>query len=135
MVNFEEEMKKVGDSNGVKYFKPTEGQHKITFNDDGIKDIAHFKNQKTGEDEDKERVTFAVTVKGEEMAWSVFLPAKVPYGKNSLFAQLMKCGEMWKGLKGKTITLIAMGNGMQRRYVVTEAQDNSELNITTSKIE
>ena len=123
-MDFEKEYVKVGDGEGVNYFKPTEGTAKITFEDDGLKDLAHFKNKETGEDEEKERVTFAIKVNGEAFAWSVFPPQKVPYGKNSLYAQVVKCGKLWGELKGKTITLISMGNGMKRRYTVLEAQDN-----------
>ena len=134
MVDFDKEYAKVGDGEGTNYWKPTEGTHKITFEDDGLKDVAHFKNAQTGEDEDKERVTFAIKVNGEPYAWSVFPPKKVPYGKNSLYAQIIKCGESWGMLKGKTITLIAMGNGMKRRYTVLEAQEG-ELNIEKSTIQ
>ena len=132
-MDFEKEFAKVSEGDGANYFKPTEGTAKITFEDDGLQDVAHFKNKETGVDEEKERVTFAIKVDDKPFAWSVFPPNKVPYGKNSLYAQILKCGKVWGGLKGKTITLISMGNGMKRRYTVLEAQDNG-VNITESTI-
>ena len=135
MVNFEEEYKKIGDGKDVEYLKITEGTHKITFNDDGLKDIAHFKNPQTGEDEEKERVTFSDSVNGKDYAWSVFPTQKIPYGPNSLYAQIMTCGKAWGALKGHTMTLIAMGNGMKRRYTVVEASELSKQIKSDGKVE
>lgn len=109
----QEELKETGD-----YFKPNAGKYSIKFKDNGLE----HEKQWLDKDELEKRVKFNIGYSNgnqpvQEATWDI---SKSP-GVTSLWGQLVLYANSAGGLLGKTISLIVVGAGKEKRYTVVEA--------------
>ena len=112
-INWVEEKENLGGN----WWKPDVGQHTVVFLSNGRKNKKTFTDKQTGEAKDVEQVSFEISVGKEQYAWDV----TVGVTTSSLFGQLVLVGAEWKGVRGKSITLLVKGVGQARQYTVLEA--------------
>jgi len=93
------------------WWKPTPGQHKISFLTDGEKYTTFF------DEREVHKVRFDVHIDGEDYSWGVVLGET----QNSLYGQLVLIADSWGGLQDKAINLIVKGVGKETSYAVIEA--------------
>jgi len=119
-VDYEEEFKQIESSGGeaLPWFNPSVGSHRITFLSEGEEYSTTYRGQEIP------KVRFVVEVNGEKYNWGINKGRTL----RSLWGQIAMLGREWKGLKGKTISLVVKTTTRRdgstiREFTVLEAVD------------
>jgi len=95
----------------TKWWKPTTGQHKVKFLNDGTEHDFEWDNKIV------KKVNFEIEVGGKRYGWGVTKGPTI----NSLYGQLTCIGVDKGTLVEQEITLIVKGKGKETNYTVLEA--------------
>lgn len=111
-MNYENELRKLNES--TEYFKPSDGQYKVTFQEElGEPRTTHSNTL----NKDMNQSEVKITCEGLPFTWTIGVGGKI-----SLYGQLVKLAVHWGGLKNKTVTLLVQrGKDNKRQFTILES--------------
>lgn len=113
-MEYQQELKTIEEHSQNLWWKPTEGQYRITITGEPKGRVFEFKDPSNGEKQSKIVVDLPIMFQGQGYTWTVTRSRN----KRSCWAQLVKIGAETNKLTNTQVTVIIVGQGKQKQYTV-----------------